>query len=671
MPNRLANSTSPYLQQHKDNPVDWYEWGDEAFAQARGRDVPILLSVGYSACHWCHVMAHESFEDVETAEDMNRWFVNVKVDREERPDVDSVYMEAVQATTGRGGWPMTVFLTPDGHPFFTGTYFPNTDRHGMPAFRRVLAAVEEAWRERRDEVEEQGSRVREAIDRRLPKSEDLPGRRELETAYQSLESDYDPVNGGFGQAPKFPQQPLLEFLLRIHRRPWAPRARAMLGHTLTRMARGGIYDQIGGGFARYAVDDIWLVPHFEKMLYDNAQLARLYTWAAIEFEAPDLGTIATETLRYLERDLSHPDGGFYSAEDADSEGVEGKFYVWSHDEFVEAVGPEDAAIAADYFGVTPPGNFEGANVLHVALTGGEVAERHGIDRPSVSAAVARAAGRLLEARSSRIRPGLDHKIVAAWNGLAIRAFAEAGRAFGDESLVERARRAAGFVLGQMRAKDGRLMRSWAEGQATVPGFLDDHAAVGVGLYSLYAATGEHRWYEAAEQMTDLILHWFSDGAGGFYSTPHDADDLIKRPTDQTDNPLPSGGSLAAEALLLSSLYTGEADRRRHAEDAVRASAALIDRFPSAVGHLLGVVDSMVAGTRELAVVGERARDLAAPAWERFRPGLAVATSESGAEPIPLLSDRYREGRTLAYLCEGFVCAAPVETIDELRRVLDN
>ncbi len=670
MPNRLAQSTSPYLLQHKDNPVDWYEWGEEAFDEARRRDVPILLSVGYSACHWCQVMAHESFEDEDTATEMNRWFVNVKVDREERPDVDSVYMEAVQATTGRGGWPMTVFMTPDGHPFFTGTYYPNTDRHGMPAFRRVLGAIEEAWRERRDEVVEQGARVTDAIDQQLPVGDTLPGQPELEAAYRTLESEYDPVNGGFGQAPKFPQQPLLEFLLRIHRRPWAPRARTMLGHTLTRMARGGIYDQVGGGFARYAVDAVWLVPHFEKMLYDNAQLARIYTWAAAEFEVPDFEVIARETLRYMERDLSHPEGGFYSAEDADSEGVEGKFYVWEYDEFMSTAGPDDGPIAADFFGVTPGGNFEGSTILNVAMTGGEVAERHGVDRSEVTAAVRRVADRLFEARSSRVRPGLDNKVIAAWNGLAIRAFAEAGGAFDQPQLIGRAVAAASFVFENMRAADGRLMRSWTDGRATVAGFLDDHAAMAVGLYSLYAVTGEYRWFEAGRELVDLIPEWFADEAGGLYSTPHDADDLIKRPHDQMDNPLPSGTSLAAEAFLLTSLYTGDPEWRRRAEDAVRSSVMLIDRYPRAAGHVMGVLDSMVAGLRELAVVGPDAVELARPAWERFRPETAVAVSTTGSESVPLLADRYRDGRTVAYLCEGFVCDAPVDTTDELRRILN-
>ncbi|MGH8916220.1 MAG: thioredoxin domain-containing protein, partial [Acidimicrobiia bacterium] len=364
MANRLATATSPYLLQHKDNPVDWQEWGEEAFAEARARDVPILLSVGYAACHWCHVMAHESFEDPETASEMNRLYVNIKVDREERPDVDSIYMEAVQTMTGRGGWPMTVWLTPDGRPFYAGTYFPNTDRHGMPSFRNVMRGVSEAWETKRDEVLGQSDRLTEAISRNLPGSEERPSVETLERAYESLAADFDPVNGGFGGPPKFPQQPVLEFLLRAHGESWAPRAAHMLKVTLAEMADGGIHDQLGGGFARYSVDAQWLVPHFEKMLYDNAQLARLYLWAGIELAEPRFVEVARSTIGYLLNDLRHPEGGFFSAEDADSEGVEGKFYVWTTDELEQVLGPEDGAEAARFFGATQHGNFEGSNILY-------------------------------------------------------------------------------------------------------------------------------------------------------------------------------------------------------------------------------------------------------------------------------------------------------------------
>ncbi|MGH8875438.1 MAG: thioredoxin domain-containing protein, partial [Acidimicrobiia bacterium] len=469
MPNRLADATSPYLLQHADNPVDWYPWGEEAFTKARVEDKPVLLSVGYSSCHWCHVMAHESFEDPETALVMNELFVSIKVDREERPDVDSVYMEVVQAATGRGGWPMTIWLTPDGRPFYAGTYFPPEDRHGMPSFRRVMAAVAEAWAERREGISEQADRLTEAISQSLPPADHLPGPEALSEAYRALEREYDPVNGGFGGAPKFPQQPVLDFLLRIHAAPWAPQAGRMVARTLLNMARGGIHDHLGGGFSRYSVDSGWLVPHFEKMLYDNAQLARLYLWGWRELGVEEFRGVAIATIEYLVRDLVHPDGGFFAAEDADSEGVEGKFYVWSREEFLETAGPEDGPVAAAFYGVTAEGNFEGATILHQARTLDEVAEQAQMSNGETAAAIERASRRLLAARSVRVRPGLDDKVVASWNGLTIRALAEAGAALDEPRYLEAARRCARFVLEELVDGQGRLLRSWPIGRAGVPG----------------------------------------------------------------------------------------------------------------------------------------------------------------------------------------------------------
>lgn len=672
MPNRLAASTSPYLRQHQDNPVDWFEWGDEAFAEAHRRDVPILLSVGYSACHWCHVMAHESFEDDTTAAEMNAQFVNIKVDREERPDVDAVYMEAVQATTGRGGWPMTVFLTPGGDPIYAGTYFPSHDHHGMPSFRKVLAAMTEAWLERRHEAVEQGARMRAAIDRRIPATDELPATATMATAFATIESERDPIHGGLGDAPKFPQQPVLEFLLRILDHSWAPQAASMLSQTLTKMSEGGIYDQIGGGFARYAVDRIWLVPHFEKMLYDNAQLARIYLWAGKELNNQRFLEVATETLEYLRRDLRHPAGGFYAAEDADSEGIEGKFYVWSRNDLLEAAGSPDGLIAADYYGVTETGNFEGSNILHVALTPGEVAEKHGMTRDQVAAAVSRAGAALLAVRTTRVRPGLDHKVVAAWNGLAIRAFAEAGAALNRPDLVAEAEAAAAFVLDEMTDGDGRLHRSWSRGRVGVSGFLEDHASMAVALFVLYSISGEIRWYRAADRLVTHITNSFADPEGGFFSTSIEAPPLIKRPKDQMDNPAPSGNSLAAEALFLHSLFTGDQDSSRAAEATIRSGGLLIERFPSAVGHLLAVAHSMSSGGRELAITGSAAVELRAGIWDRYRPDMAVATAENSkaTELIPLLAGRWRQSGTFAYVCRGFVCDAPVTTAAEVRSALD-
>jgi uncharacterized protein YyaL (SSP411 family) len=650
MPNRLADSTSPYLLQHQDNPVDWYEWGDEAFAAAGESGRPILLSVGYSACHWCHVMAHESFEDPETAAYMNEHFVNVKVDREERPDVDSIYMEAVQAMTGRGGWPMTVWLTPEGEPFYAGTYFPNEERYGMPSFLQVLAGITDAWEHRNDELVAQAGQLAAAVNRKVPAPSDPPGAGALESAYRSLRNEFDRSNGGFGGAPKFPQQPVLEFLLRIHGEEWAPEAGDMLRTTLSAMADGGIHDQLGGGFARYSVDSQWLVPHFEKMLYDNAQLARLYLWAGIELGEPRFLEVARSTLDYLLTDLRHPEGGFFSAEDADSEGVEGKFYVWDRDELDDVLGG-DAATAADFFDVTEAGNFEGSNILH-RPTGAPWSD----DIESTRA-------RLLDRRAERIRPGLDDKVVAAWNGLALKAFAEAGAALGDERYLDAAREAAGFIADHL-ILDGVLMRSWREGRTSVPGFLDDYAAVALGMFSLFAATGEYRWYEIGRDLTLAINDRFADPDGGYFDTGVDSEGLIKRPKSQSDNPSPSGSSMAAEAELVLAGYTGRDDLRRSAMNALRSAGPLLERYPSMVGHHLSVLFS-AGRLRELAVVGPVWSELAAPYWERFRPEVVLAPSRNGDESIPLFEDRAATGSTMAYLCEQQLCNLPTDDVGVL------
>ena len=656
MPNRLVEATSPYLLQHKDNPVDWREWGEEVFAEARARDVPVLLSVGYSACHWCHVMAHESFEDPETADLMNRLYVNVKVDREERPDVDSIYMEAVQAMTGQGGWPMTVWLTPEGRPFYAGTYFPNSDRHGMPSFQTVMQAVSEAWETRREEVLGQSERLTDAISRSIPRTDDLPGIEGLEYAYESVAASFDPVNGGFGGPPKFPQQPVLDFLLRIHEESWAPQSASMLKVTLSEMAQGGIHDQLGGGFARYSVDAQWFVPHFEKMLYDNAQLARLYLWAGIELDEPWFVDVARSTIAYLMTDLRHPAGGFYSAEDADSEGVEGKFYLWTTDELEQVLGPEDGAEATRFFGASPHGNFEGSNILY----------RPTSDPWTDRIEAIRA--RLLEHRAKRIRPGLDDKVVASWNGLALRALAEAGAALDDSGYLEAAGETASFVLEEMII-DGVLRRSWREGRpGSVPGFLEDHAAMAQGLFALYAATGEQRWYHAAHQLTSAIRDRFADPGGGFFDTPADGEDLIKRPKSQMDNPSPSGNGLAAEALLTLSSYTGDQEPRHLATATLQASGLLMERHPSMVGHHLGVLHSHLTG-RQLAIVGPDWPALSRVYWDRFRPNMVLAPSPTGEEPIPLFEGRAGQSRTLAYVCRDHVCDLPTSDPGELARQL--
>ena len=683
MPNRLAHETSPYLLQHQDNPVDWYPWGTEAFETARAGDKPILLSVGYSACHWCHVMAHESFEDPATAAVMNELFVNVKVDREERPDVDGIYMNAVQAMTGRGGWPMTVWLNHDKAPFYAGTYFPPTDRHGMPSFRRVMEAVHDAWVHRRAGVTEQAEKMAAAIDRQIPAGEAIPGQAILEQAYLQLAASYDDRNGGMGGAPKFPQDPVLEFLLRVREEPWAPGATRMVLGTLTRMAEGGLYDHLGGGFARYSVDARWEIPHFEKMLYNNAQLARLYIRAsqALESEAaaaagggPPIGrealeslrAVGVETLEYLLRDMTHPDGGWYSAEDADSEGEEGKFYVFAFDEFNEIVGPT-AAVAAAFWGVTEGGNFEGANHLRLAAGAGEVAERFGIGPDEVRRIVADAKEKLLAVRDRRIRPGLDDKVVTAWNGLALRAFAEAGAILGEPRYLDAGRNNARFVLDHL-VVEGRLMRSWGKGKAQVSGFLDDYAGYALGLFSLYMATGDVEWYAAAERLVRQMIDLFWED--GWFQTAGDAERLLTRPKDQMDNPSPSGASMAAEAVLWLSLYTGDSHLRDLAESALREAAPLVEHYPSAVGHLMAVVHSLHQGYREVAVIGPDAGRLAATVWQGFRPNLVLAVDESGRDGsvVPLLDGRWT-GDTLAYVCEGFVCQRPVRDSEELASLL--
>jgi uncharacterized protein len=647
-PNRLAEATSPYLLQHAENPVDWYEWGPEAFERARREDRPVLLSVGYAACHWCHVMAHESFEDPETAALMNERFVNIKVDREERPDVDGIYMDAVQAMSSHGGWPMTVFLSPDGAPFFAGTYFPKDDRHGMPAFRRVLEAVSDAWRDRRAELLQQGQQVVRAVARSsaLRDSPEPLNEEVLREAHRSLGEAFDAELGGFGGAPKFPQPMTLEFLLRCHVRGYEG-ALDMVTKTLDRMAAGGIYDQIGGGFHRYAVDRVWLVPHFEKMLYDNAQLARLYLHAFQVTGSEIYRRVATETLDYLLREMRHPDGGFYSSQDADSEGEEGRFYVWSWEELVEAAG-EDVAEA---LGAGPEGNWEGTNVLW---------------RPSGERAVPDDARRLLlERREKRVRPGTDDKVLAAWNGLAISALAETGRALGRSDYVEEAERAAGFVLTALRREDGRLLRAWRDGRTSGPAYLDDHVLLAAACLELYQTTFDLRWFRESRRLADRTLELFRDPDGGaFFQTGSDAESLVIRPKELLDNAVPSGNSVAAEVLQRLSLYTGDAELEGAGVGALRPVRDLMVRAPSAFGHALSALDLYLSASKEIAIVGDlgAAGPLLDEVWRRYLPNaiLAAADDAGAGRTVPLLADRSpQDGRPAAYVCERFVCQRPV------------
>lgn len=651
--NRLADETSPYLQQHKDNPVDWYPWGDEAFERAKAEDKPILLSVGYAACHWCHVMAHESFEDDATAEVMNRLFVNVKVDREERPDVDAIYMEAVQALSGHGGWPMTVFLTPDGRPFFGGTYYPRTARQGLPSFTEVCEAMSQVWQERRDDVLTQASELTTALGRSsqiASTGEPLPGPDALVAARNTLLQRFDNRWGGFGPAPKFPQPDLLELLLRAHLRDSSEDTLGVVTVTLDAMAAGGMYDHLGGGFARYSTDAQWLVPHFEKMLTDQGLLVAVYLHAWQVTGEDRFLQVLSETIDYVRRDLRHPGGGFYSSEDADSEGVEGKFYVWSEEEIRSLVGASaDEAVA--WWGVTAGGNFEGANILHRSVRGSLAR----------SAAVESARQVLFEAREKRVRPGLDDKVLTEWNGLFIAALASAGAAVGREDWLADARAGADFLLGNLRRPDGRWLRGWQGGRPGRPlAFAADYAAVVDAFTRLGEATGEARWIDEARSAADAMLELFwDDGAGGLFTNGSDAEVLITRSKDLIDNAVPSANGNAALALVRLGALVGEGYYTQRGEDILGLLAGLIGQHPTAFSRALAAVDLVAAGVTEIAVVGD-VPDLVRAVQARYLPTAVLAWGEP--YPSPLFEDR-KDG--LAYVCRDYACQAPVADVDSL------
>ncbi len=675
MANRLAQATSPYLLQHADNPVDWWTWSEEAFEEARRRDVPVLLSVGYSSCHWCHVMAHESFEDRATADEMNAHFVSVKVDREERPDVDAVYMEAVQAATGHGGWPMTVFLTPDAEPFYFGTYFPPAPRHGMPSFRQVLEGVRQAWQERRDEVGEVAGKItRDLAGRELSVGGDeVPGEQELAQALLGLTREYDPQRGGFGGAPKFPPSMVIEFLLRHHARTGAEGALQMAADTCERMARGGIYDQLGGGFARYSVDRDWVVPHFEKMLYDNALLCRVYAhlWRATGSELAR--RVALETADFMVRELRTPEGGFASALDADSDDgtgrhVEGAYYVWTPEQLREVLGDADADLAARYFGVTEEGTFEeGASVLQLPQR----------DEVSDAARIDGIRERLLTARGRRPAPGRDDKVVAAWNGLAIAALAETGAYFDRPDLVEAAVAAGDLLVRVHLDEQARIARTSKDGQAGAnAGVLEDYADVAEGFLALASVTGEGVWLDFAGLLVDHVLARFLDaGSGALYDTASDAERLIRRPQDPTDNATPSGWTAAAGALLGYAAHTGSEPHRTAAERALGVVKALGPRVPRFIGWGLAVAEAALDGPREVAVVGRGADDPATAELHRTAllgtaPGAVVALGTEGSDAFPLLADRpLVDGAPAAYVCRNFTCDAPTTDPGRLRTAL--
>jgi uncharacterized protein len=645
MANRLALETSPYLLQHRDNPVDWYPWGADALTRAQELDRPILVSVGYSACHWCHVMERESFEDPDTAAYMNEHFVSIKVDREERPDVDALYMEAVQSMTGRGGWPMTVFCDPDGVPFYGGTYFPPDESRGMPSFRTVMEAIVEAFENRREELRERAPQTRAqlgAVGAIEPPAGE-PDQALLEEAVETLNGRADRERGGFGGAPKFPPASALELLL-------ARGVEDTVELTLDAMMAGGIYDQIGGGFSRYSVDAAWLIPHFEKMLYDNALLARAYLhgWQAIGHER--YRQVCEETLDWMLAEMLGPEGGFYSALDADSEGEEGRFYIWTPGQLRDLLG-DAAGEAIDYFGLSEAGNFEGRNVLH---------------RPAGAAAPAPAGladlRRVLrEARSSRARPGLDDKRLTAWNALAIGALAEAGAALGREVYLTAARSCAEFVLGELRNPDGRLLRSFKDGEGRLNAYLEDHAFMLEALLTLYEASFEARWFEAALELAETTIARFGDPRrGGFYSTSDDHEELIARRKEIGDHPIPSGNSSAALGLLRLAALTGEGRYEEEAIGVLRLFARAAPTQPDAFAHLLRALDFHLSPTREVALVGTDLTELAATVRAEYRPHLVLAGGPEGATTPELLRDRPTiDGRPTSYVCERFTCKQPV------------
>jgi uncharacterized protein YyaL (SSP411 family) len=680
--NRLASETSPYLLQHAHNPVDWYPWGAAAFELARREDKPVLLSVGYSACHWCHVMERESFENDEIAALMNRLFVSIKVDREERPDVDQIYMQAVQSMTGRGGWPMTVFLTPEGVPFYGGTYFPPVDRHGLPAFPRLLQSIADAYHGRRGEVVEAGRQLVESMrqSERLTRSASLLTREVLVGAYLGLSAEFDERDGGLGQAPKFPQPMTWEAVLRLWKRTGDARALHMLRHTLTRMARGGIYDQLGGGFHRYSVDGQWLVPHFEKMLYDNAQLAALYLHAWLATGEGEYRRVTEETLDYVLREMTHPAGGFYSAQDADSEGVEGKFFVWSPEEIRRVLGDDTLArTALAYWGVDDGPNFEGHSILFVPREPAEVARALGVEPAELAARIERARRLLRAARDERVHPGLDDKVLAAWNGLTLAALAEAAAALGRADYRDAAVRNAQFLAASM-VRDGRLLRSWKDGQARITGYLEDHALVGVGLLALYEATFERRWLEESRRLAEeaLRLFWDSERAT-FFDTGHDQETLVVRPRNIFDNAVPSGTSATIEWLLRLAIVTGEARYETVALGALRPMADIMQRYPSGFGRYLGALDFHLGPVAEVALVwpagaAAAAAPLVDAVFGRYQPNRVVvgaAAGTAGAAGIPLLAERGAvEGKPTAYVCRNYVCQLPVTDPLGLARQLD-
>ena len=710
--NHLINETSPYLLQHAHNPVDWYPWGEEAFAKAKAEDKPVLVSIGYSACHWCHVMEHESFEDEAAARQMNENFVSIKVDMEERPDVDQIYMTFVQLTTGRGGWPMNVFLTPDKMPFFGGTYFPPVTRYNMPSWSQILTSIAEAWRDKRDDLLNSANDIVSEI-RRVGKAEVAPAVLSediLENAFASFVRSFDAKNGGFGGAPKFPASMSCEFLLRYWKRTGNANALEIVKHTASKMAKGGIYDQLGGGFHRYAVDAIWLVPHFEKMLYDNAQLIRVYLHlyqimkksevlsleSGVEVPAQDsrlttqdsefFKRVAVETLDYVKREMLDSHGGFYSSQDADSEGVEGKFFVWTVEEINEVLGEEDAKEFCAFYDVTEEGNFEESNILNVKNPLGSDSGQLIFDSEK-SVGLRK---RLFDEREKRIKPFRDEKVLTAWNGLMLAAFAEAAAVLGSEDYLQIAKRNADFLLENLQA-DGVLLRTWKDGRSKLNGYIEDHANLADGLIELYQVSGESRYLLEAKRLADsMITEFWDEENGGFFFTSNDHEELIVRNKDFYDNATPAGNSVATDVLLKLAKFFGEEKYERYAATVLRLVASQISRHPQGFGRALSAIEFYLSPVKEVVIIGEKGSELEREVFSEYLPNTIVVLGvESGKEMrpvalapgsdkmpknsvelLPLLVDRKMiDNKATAYVCENFVCQRPVTAVEELREQL--
>ncbi len=697
--NRLINETSPYLLQHAHNPVDWYPWGEEALQKARQENKPILLSVGYSACHWCHVMERESFENEDIAALMNQHFVSIKVDREERPDIDNIYMQAVQAMTQQGGWPMTVFLTPDGRPFYGGTYFPPRDRQygreTMPGFPRILLTMADYYEHHREEVEEQANQVADFLKQRSSTPLRSKGGinpvgtmplEMLSNASRELAAEFDPVHGGFGNAPKFPNTMSLEFLLRTHQH----RLHGEIGTKATRpeleivevslqhMANGGIYDQLGGGFHRYSVDAAWLVPHFEKMLYDNALLSRLYLHAYLVTGNPFYERIVRETLDYVVREMVSPMGGFYSTQDADSEGEEGKFYVWTPAKIEAALPHEDAALFMLYYDVTQSGNFEGKNILHVDQDAQTVADKAEVSLEALQASLKRSREILFRVREKRVKPGRDEKILTSWNGLMLRSFAEAARYLDRPDYLQVATQNAEFLLRELY-RDGRLLRTFKDGRSHLKGYLEDYTFLADGLLALYETSFDPRWFVEARRLMDEAIKLFADEQnGGFFDTGSDHEALVSRPKDIMDNATPAGNSVAVDVLLRLAAFTGEEEYRQRADDYLRPIADVMVQHPQAFGHVLGALDFAISQSKEIAITGDPhqpdTRALLEVVNTRYLPNSVLAcaapTNLEAIQAIPLLADRpQKDDKATAFVCQNFACLAPVNAPEELEKLL--